>query len=263
MAVPRVLSYFRNMPEIQTETIVYGAAKLTGYLAVPPGKGPFPGLVVIHEWWGLNDQIRAVTADLARTGYAALAVDLFRGIVTANPEEARKLAMGTDSSRAISDLQEAFQFLSRRPYVKKGKVGSVGWCFGGGYSLGLAISQPDLAACVVYYGRLESDAARLSKIRSPVLGFFGQDDASIPVAAVNGFEAAMKQEGRQIETHIYPGAGHAFANPTRTDAYRPDATKDSWARMMKFLGTTLELWIIARRPEGQAAQGGRLRRTLP
>jgi len=227
------------MPDIQTETIVYGAAKLTGYMAVPQGKGPFPALVVIHEWWGLNDQIRAVTADLARTGYAALAVDLFRGTLAKSPDEARKLVMGLDASQAISDLHEAFQFLSGRPYVKKGKVGSLGWCFGGGYSLGLAISQPDLAACVVYYGRLESDLAKLSKIRSPVLGFFGQDDASIPVAAVNGFEAAMKQAGRQIETHVYPGAGHAFANPTRTDAYRPEATKDSWDRMMKFLSSTL------------------------
>ena len=235
----QALSYFRRMPDIQTETIVYGPAKLTGYLAVPQGKGPFPALVVIHEWWGLNDQIRAAAADLAKAGYAALAVDLFRGTLAKSPEEAKKIVMGLDASQAISDLQEAFQFLSSRPYVKKGKVGSVGWCFGGGYSLGLAISQPDLAACVVYYGRLESDTAKLSRIRSPVLGFFGKDDAGIPVAAVNGFEAAMKQAGRRIETHIYPGAGHAFANPTRTDAYRPEATKDSWGRMMKFLSSTL------------------------
>jgi len=227
------------MTDVQTETIVYGAAKLNGCLAVPQGKGPFPALVVIHEWWGLNDQIRAVTADLAKAGYAALAVDLFRGILAKTPDEARKVVMGLDASRAISDLQEAFQFLARRPYVKKGKVGSVGWCFGGGYSLGLALAQPELAACVVYYGRLETDTAKLSKIRSPVLGFFGQDDPGIPPAAVNGFESAMKQAGRQIETHIYPGAGHAFANPTRTDAYRPEATKDSWGRMMKFLESTL------------------------
>jgi carboxymethylenebutenolidase len=225
--------------DIQTETIVYGAAKLGGYLAVPQGKGPFPALILIHEWWGLNDQIRTTTADLARAGYAALAVDLFRGTVTTNPDEAKKLAMGLDPSRGVSDLHEAFQFLSSRPYVRKGKVGSVGWCFGGGYSLGLALSQPDLAACVVYYGRLENDVGKLAKIRSPVLGFFGEDDAGIPVAAVNAFEAAMKQAGREIETRIYPGAGHAFANPTRTDAYRPEATKDSWGRMMKFLASAL------------------------
>jgi carboxymethylenebutenolidase len=227
------------MADIRTETITYGAAKLNGYLAVPQGKGPFAGLVVIHEWWGLNDQIRAATADLARAGYAALAVDLYRGTVTASADEAKKLAMGMDWSRGISDLQEAFRFLSGRSEVRKGKVGSVGWCMGGGYSLGLALNQPDLAACVIYYGRLETDTAKLAKIGGPVLGFFGQDDASIPVAAVTGFESAMRKVGREVSVHVYPGAGHAFANPTRTDAYRPEATRDSWDKMMKFFATTL------------------------
>ncbi len=227
------------MADIRTESITYGAAKLNGSIAIPAGKGPFPGLVVIHEWWGLNDQIKATTADLARAGYVALAVDLYRGSVTANPEEAKKLAMGMDWSRGISDLQEAFHFLSARGDVRKGKVGSVGWCMGGGYSLGLALSQPDLAACVIYYGRLETDTAKLAKIGGPVLGFFGQDDAGIPVAAVNGFEAAMKKAGRRVDVHVYPGAGHAFANPTRTDAYRPEATKDSWEKMMRFFAGAL------------------------
>jgi carboxymethylenebutenolidase len=227
------------MAVIQAESVVYGPGRLTGYLAVPEGKGPFPGLVVIHEWWGLNDQVKATAADLARAGYAVLAVDLYRGTVTTNPEEAKGLAMGLDRSRGISDLEEAFQFLSGRPYVRKGKVGSIGWCMGGGYSLGLALSEPDLAACVVYYGSLENDTEKLSRIKGPVLGFFGQDDASIPVTAVKEFQAAMKQAGRSVDVHIYPGAGHAFANPTRTDAYRPQATKDSWEKMMTFFSSAL------------------------
>ena len=225
------------MADIRTESISYGAAKLNGYLALPTGEGPFPGLVVIHEWWGLNDQIKATAGDLARAGYAALAVDLYRGSVTSNPDEAKKLAMGMDRQRGISDLQEAFHFLASRKDVRR--VGSVGWCMGGGYSLGLALEQPDLAACVIYYGRLETDTARLAKISGPVLGFFGQDDASIPVEAVRGFEAAMAKAGRRLDVHVYPGAGHAFANPTRTDAYRPEATKDSWERMMKFFAAAL------------------------
>jgi carboxymethylenebutenolidase len=227
------------MADIRTESITYGAAKLNGHLALPAGKGPFPGLVVIHEWWGLNDQIKATTADLARAGYAALAVDLYRGSVTANPEEAKKLAMGMDWSRGVADLQEAFRFLAGRSDVRKGKVGSVGWCMGGGYSLGLALSQPALAACVVYYGRLETDPQKLSRINGPVMGFFGQDDASIPVSAVTAFQSAMKQAGRSVDVHVYPGAGHAFANPTRTDAYRPEATKDSWGKMMAFFASAL------------------------
>jgi carboxymethylenebutenolidase len=110
---------------------------------------------------------------------------------------------------------------------------------GGGYSLGLALTERDLAACVVYYGRLENDPAKLSKIRGPVLGFFGQDDEGIPPAAVTAFQAAMKRAGRKVDVHIYPGAGHAFANPTRTDAYRPEATRDSWGKMMEFFRAEL------------------------
>jgi carboxymethylenebutenolidase len=227
------------MAGVKTETISYGEPKLNGYLALPPGKGPFPALVVIHEWWGLNDQIKAVTADFAAAGYVALAVDLYRGKVTASFEEAPKLAGGLDRARAAADLAEAYHYLSGRPDVRKGKVGSVGWCMGGGFSLGLAVAEPRLAACVVYYGRLETDPALLQKIGAPVIGFFGQDDQGIPVAAVNGFEQAMKHAGKKVSVHTYPGAGHAFANPTRTDAYRPEATKDSWGRMMSFLGTAL------------------------
>jgi carboxymethylenebutenolidase len=227
------------MADIRTETIAYGPSRLTGYLALPAGSGPHPGLVVIHEWWGLNDQVRGATADLANAGYAALAVDLYHGKLATKPDDAKRLAMGLDQPGALADLQEAFSFLSTRPDVTKGRVGSVGWCMGGGYSLGLALAQPSLAACVVYYGRLETDAAKLAKITSPVLGFFGQEDQSIPPAAVSAFDAAMKQAGKSVSVHVYPGAGHAFANPTRTDAYRPEATKDAWAKMMRFLGERL------------------------
>jgi carboxymethylenebutenolidase len=224
---------------VKTETILYGgAARLSGHLAVPEGAGSFPGLVVIH-WWGLNDQIKSVTADLAKAGYAALAVDLYRGMTTSKPDEAQKAMMALDGKRALSDLREAYAFLSGRPYVRKGKIASIGWCMGGGFSLQLACAEPGLAACVIYYGRLETDPAALARIGGPVLGFFGQDDASIPVDAVRGFESAMARAGRSLSVHIYPGAGHAFANPTRTDAYRPDATKDSWQRMMGFLGREL------------------------
>jgi carboxymethylenebutenolidase len=227
------------MAEVRTESITYGASRLSGFLALPEGKGPFPGLVVIHEWWGRNDQIKAVTADFARAGYAALAVDLYRGAVTASFDEAPKLMNGLDRARAGSDLEEAFEYLSGRPDVRKGRVGSVGWCMGGGYSLGLALAEPKLSACVLFYGRLETDPALLKKISAPVLGFFGRDDQSIPVSAVTSFEQAMKKAGRKVEVHTYAGAGHAFANPTRTDAFRPAATKDSWDKMMNFLGRTL------------------------
>ena len=240
MADSRGFPYLLRM-DVRTETILYGGtARLSGYLAVPEGAGPFPGLLVIHEWWGLNDQIKAVTVDLAKAGYAALAVDLYRGIVTSKFDEAQKAMMSLDGKRALADLRDAYAFLSGRAYVSKGNVASVGWCMGGGYSLQLACVEPGLSACVIYYGRLETDPAVLARIGGPVLGFFGQDDTSIPVDAVRSFESAMAHAGRSLNVHIYPGAGHAFANPTRTDAYRPEAAKDSWQRMMSFLGRELK-----------------------
>jgi carboxymethylenebutenolidase len=227
------------MGEVRTETISYSPQKLTGFLAVPDGRGPFPALVVIHEWWGLNEQIKSATRDLAGAGYVALAVDLYRGTVTASFDEAPRMAKSLPPARAVSDLNEAVKFLASRQYVKGEKIGSVGWCMGGGYSLALALSNPAMAATVIYYGHLVTDPAEVSKIPAPVIGFFGQEDRSPSPGDVRAFEAALQKAGKKISTYIYPGAGHAFANPTRTDAYRPEATKDSWARMMEFLKNTL------------------------
>ena len=228
------------MSEVRTETVEYGpGSTLKAYLAIPDGAGPFPALVVIHEWWGLNDQIRQAAADLAAAGYLSLAVDLYHGKATSNPSEAPALAKSVDAGQAVQELKEAAKYLAGRKDVRKGRIGSVGWCMGGGYSLRLALSQPELAAAVIYYGRLETDPEALKKISAPVIGFFGEDDSSIPVATVREFESAMRSAGKKVTIHIYPGAGHAFANPTRTDAYRPQATKDSWNRMMSFLGSTL------------------------
>ncbi len=227
------------MGEVLTETINYGPQKLTGFLAVPEGKGPYPALVVIHEWWGLNGQIKAATKDLAGEGYAALAVDLFRGTVTTSADEAARLAKSLPPAQAVSDLNEAVKFLASRRYVQKAKIGSVGWCLGGSYSLALALNNPGIAATVIYYGHLVTDPKEVEKIPAPVIGFFGQDDTSPSPADVKAFEAALRKSGKSVSTHIYPGAGHAFANPTRTHVYRPEATRDSWGKMMEFLRQTL------------------------
>ena len=229
------------MSEVTSESIVYGGErKLPGILAVPAGKGPFPALVMIHEWWGLNGQIRNAASDLAAAGYVVLAVDLYRGTLAGSAAEAQKLAGSLDHAKVVADLREAFAFLAQRSYVHTAKVGSIGWCLGGGFSLQLAIAEPRLAACVLYYGRLESDRHVLAQIKAPLIGFFGEDDASIPVTAVRSFESAMKEAGRSVSVHVYPGAGHAFANPTRTDAYRPQATKDAGERMLGFLAAYLK-----------------------
>ncbi len=153
----------------KTETVSYrsGDATVSGYLALPDSAGPHPAIVVIHEWWGLNDWVKEETKKFAQQGYAALAVDLYRGKVAADPDEAHELMRGMPQDRAVSDLIAAFDYLASRPDVNKAKIGSVGWCMGGGLSLQLAIHEPKLAACVVNYGAMPTDAAEIQKIQAP------------------------------------------------------------------------------------------------
>ena len=226
----------------ETETVSYrsGDATVTGYLALPDSAGQHPAIVVIQEWWGLNDWIKEQTQRFARQGYVALAVDLYRGKVAANPDEAHELMRGMPQDRAVGDLTAAFDYLASRPDVNKAKIGSVGWCMGGGLSLQLAIHEPKLAACVVNYGAMPTDAADILKIQAPVLGNFGAEDRGIPPDAVRAFEKTMKAAGKTIDVKIYDGAGHAFENPNNKQGYRQDAATDAWARTLGFFSKTLK-----------------------
>lgn len=216
-----------------------GSETVEGYLVTPAGAGPFPALVVIHEWWGLNDQVKEEARRLAAEGYVALAVDLYRGRVAKDADEAHELSRGLPEDRARRDLLAAFSYLAGRQDVGRNGIGSIGWCMGGGYSLALALAEPRLAASVIYYGRLVSDEASLDKVHAPVLGLFGEDDRGIPVASVRAFEGTMKKLGKPVEIHIYPGAGHAFANPARP-SYREAAAQDAWAKSLGFLERELK-----------------------
>jgi carboxymethylenebutenolidase len=219
-------------------TFTRGDETLSGYLALPAGEGPFPGLVVIHEWWGLDEQTRKEADRFAAEGHVALAVDLYRGRATSDPEEAHELSRGLPLDRAEGDLRAAFAFLRAHPKVAGRPVGSLGWCMGGGFSLRLAQVEPDLAAAVVYYGRLATEEAALRPVRAPVLGLFGAEDRGIPVDSVRAFEARMKALDKPVEIHVYPGAGHAFANPTRP-SFREDAARDAAERVRAFLRARL------------------------
>jgi len=216
-------------------------APVQGYLATPAGgQGPWPGLIVIHEWWGLNDNIRAMTRRLAGEGYAALAVDLYGGKVVDTAEQARAAVQTSMESRAANDenLRQAYGYLAEQRRAPK--VGVIGWCFGGAHSLAAALLLPEqLDACVVYYGHLETDRTRLRTLGMPILGIFGAEDQGIPVAQVREFEAALKELGKSVEVHVYEGAGHAFANPSGT-RYRPEAAADAWATTLAFLARHLK-----------------------
>ena len=227
---------------VKTETVSYksGDETVNGFLARPEGGGKNPAIIVIHEWWGLNDWVKQQTQDFAGRGYVALAVDLYRGKTGTTPDEAHILMRGLPDDRGLRDLEAAFSYLASRPDVNMNKIGSIGWCMGGGWSIKLAENQPKLAAFVVNYGSLPTDPAIIAKIRAPMLGNFGADDRGIPPESVRAFEGAMKSAGKTEDIKIYDGAGHAFQNPDNREGYRPEATKDADQRIDAFFAKYLQ-----------------------
>ncbi len=220
-----------------------GDENVPGYLSLPKGKGPFPGLVVIHEWWGQNAWAREKADAFAAKGYAALAVDLYRGKVADDPDTAHQLSRALPNDRAVRDLRAAFAYLASREDVDPKRIGVVGWCMGGGFALDLAEEEPRVAAVVVYYGRLPTEATTIAKLKAPVLGNFGAEDKGIPPEAVHEFAAKAEQAGAKTDLKVYPGAGHAFASRATGPmgkAYRPDAAKDADARTDAFLARALK-----------------------
>ena len=227
---------------VKTETVHFksGPETVSGYLAMPDSPGRHPALVVIQEWWGLNDWVKEQAREFAQHGYVAFAPDLYHGKVATVPAEARKLSRSMPRERAVRDLKAAFDYLAAMPNVEKTKIGSIGWCMGGGLSLQLAIHESRLAACVIDYGTLTTDPAEIEKIHAPMLGNFGADDHGIPPSAVHAFEKATRAAGKQFDAKIYAGAGHAFENENNKTGYRPEASRDAKARTLEFLDKTLK-----------------------
>lgn len=212
-----------------------------GYLAMPDGEGPFPAVVLIHEWWGLNDNIKGLADDFAERGYAALAVDLYDGQVATTPDEAGQLAgkVRENVEPAFANLEAATEYLAGLATVDGEKLASVGWCFGGQWAYNMAANNINVDASVMYYGRfsLEDD---LSMMRADILGHFGEEDRSIAVDDVRQFEAKLNTLNGDHAVFIYPNAGHAFANEDREDAYNEAAAELAWQRTMEFLARELE-----------------------
>ena len=217
-----------------------GDESVQGVLYTPAGKGPFPALVVVHEWWGLNDWVKDQASKLADQGYVSLAVDLYRGKVATTPDEAHEIMRGVPEDRAKRDLHAAVEFLKSQSTVRKDRIGSIGWCMGGGYALDVALQEPDLAATVINYGHLATDPEALKKINSPILGLFGGQDRGITPDDVHKFEQQLKQQGKKVDIKIYDNAGHAFENPNNKDGYRAADAADAWKRTVDFLAMTLK-----------------------
>jgi carboxymethylenebutenolidase len=209
-------------------------------LYTPRGSGPFPGIVVVHEWWGLNDWVKQQASKLADEGYAALAIDLYRGQVATTPDMAHELSRGVPDDRSDRDLQAAVEFLGAQPDVDKDKLGVIGWCMGGGYALDAALLEPNLKALVMNYGSVITDPEELQKVHASVLGIFGGRDNGILISDVRKFEQRLKDEGRRVEIHVYPDAGHAFENPNNASGYRAADAADAWGKTVAFLASVLK-----------------------
>ena len=238
--------------DLQNKTVNY-YDQASGYLVYPTTQNKnngeynstkLPGVVMIHENKGLNDNIKNMANLLARSGYVVLAVDLFKGEVSTDRNRSSELTqyVRDNQNTATGNLKSAVKYLTLLPNVDSDKIVSIGWCFGGGQSLTLALNSQDhpLSATIIYYGRLVTDNATLAKIKWPVLGIFGDQDKSIPVDSVKSFESGLNSNGIPNEIHIYKGVGHAFANPSG-DNYAPNETKDAWDRTLSFLDKHLNM----------------------
>lgn len=222
--------------KIISEDVNY-SGDITGYLAKPVSKGEYPGIIMIHEWWGLNDNIKEMADKLASHGYVVLAVDLYDGTVATTAEQARELITQYDSAYGLDNMNSAISFLNENYPLEK--IGSIGWCFGGGQSLNLALGNGEMDATVIYYGSLVTDQDKLSAISWPLLGIFAELDQGITVNTVNKFEQTLNDLEIPNEIHIYPGVNHAFANPSG-DRYAPSESKDAWDKTISFLDSTLK-----------------------
>ena len=214
----------------------YGDELVYGYFAAPADMfEPLPAVIMIHEWWGLNNNVRAMADRLAGEGYIVFAVDLYAGEAADTPEQARALMLNVveDPEPAKDNLRAAFDFLKETAGAPR--IGTLGWCFGGGWSLNSAqLFGDDLDASVIYYGQVTSDDEKLQPITAPILGLFAAEDAGIKVESVEAFEASLERLRKNYDVHVYPGVGHAFANPTGNN-YNADAAEDAWAKTLAFL----------------------------
>lgn len=207
-----------------------------GYFVFPADMvEPLPAVIMIHEWWGLNDGLRAMADRLAGEGYIVLAVDLFKGQVATTPDVARDLMLKVIENPALAEenLRQAHDFL--QDIARAPAIASLGWCFGGGWSLSTALLFPnELSAAVIYYGQVTADDELLETLNVPILGIFAAEDRGIPVKSVREFESALQRLRKDFDVRVYPGVGHAFANPSGNN-YNAAAAADAWELTLSFL----------------------------
>jgi carboxymethylenebutenolidase len=218
-----------------------GPETVHALLYAPAGGGAakHPAIIVIHEWWGLNDWVKEQAADLAAHGYVAMAVDLYRGQTANDPDTAHQISRGVPQDRVVRDLKAAEAYLSSRKDVDQTRVGAIGWCIGGGYALAFAVADPHLKAVAANYGPPPTDPDSLAQIHAAILGNYGGQDKGISPASVESFAADLKKLGKSVDVKIYPDAGHAFENPNNKAGYRAEDTADAKSRYLHFFAREL------------------------
>ncbi|HEX5423172.1 MAG TPA: dienelactone hydrolase family protein [Candidatus Acidoferrales bacterium] len=226
----------------KTEVVHYQVGKETvdGFLASPDKPGRYPGLIVIHDWWGLTDWVKQQTVKFADAGFVALAVDLYNGKVATTPDEAQQLSSSLSDDPVVLQLMGSIVYLTTQNNVEHDRIGAVGWAMGGYYAVDLAMHVPRLGACVDNYGTLPTDPNEIEGIGAPFLGNFGADDRGVAPTDVDAFKKTMTNLNRVVDIKVYDGAGHSFANPADASAYRADAAADAWNRTVAFLNKSLK-----------------------
>ena len=217
-----------------------GGVTLGGYIAVPEGNGRAPGVLMIHEWWGLNQDVTMLADALANEGFVVLAADAFRGSVAQSPAQARKQISETPQEQIAADLDAALEYLKAHRRTDPDRIVSLGFCFGGTQSMYMGTRKPELAGVVIFYGSGPiQDPGQLGSMRraGPVLGIYGEEDGNIPVSSVRNFESALNEENVENTIIIYEGVGHAFV---KSDTYDNGGTAEqAWNRMVRFLKENL------------------------
>jgi len=210
-----------------------------GYLAVPDGERG-PAVIVLQEWWGLDEHIRSVCDRFAAEGFYALAPDLYRGETTTQPSEAEQKMMAMSMDQVEKDMCGAADYLGSQPGVEGPGVGAVGFCLGGGLAVWAAASCPNIVAAVSYYYVMPHGKPDFSAIKGPVLGHFGTADEFIPPEEAKKLESELRDAGVETTFHYYDGAGHAFFNDTnRLGTYDKEHAETSWQRTVGFLRPAL------------------------
>ncbi|MDH3746643.1 MAG: dienelactone hydrolase family protein [Gammaproteobacteria bacterium] len=227
---------------VDAETLPYAEVDeelVYGHFAFPSDMvEPLPAIIVVHDWWGLNDEVRDAASRLAGAGYMVLAVDLYGGETVSSVEAARAkmISVMENPDDVEANLQQALGFVSIAGAPKKA---ALGWGFGGSWSLNSTMMFPnDVDAAVIFYGQVSNDEDRLRAINAPVLGFFGDRDRGIKIESVQEFEDAMQRLRKDLTLKVYQDVGHAFTDPARTN-YHSGAAEDSWRRTIEFFAANL------------------------